>query len=634
MAAEIAESELVCILDAGSQFAKVIDRRVRDLCVHSELTPFDTPASELKHFRAIIISGGPDSVYSESAPNYDPNIFKMGIPILGICYGMQLMNHIYGGSVTKHDTREDGQFPVNICEKSQLFENLPERFSCLLTHGDSVANVAEGFKVSARSDHGVIAGIEDPIRKLYGLQFHPEVDLTEHGSDILRNFLFGVARLRGDYSVQCRRTQAVVEIRRAVGAKKVLVLVSGGVDSSVCAALLKDALPPEQIFAIHIDNGFMRKNESTQVERALADIGLNLRVINAAEQFYCARTSVGGVLTDELRRTVNPEHKRKIIGDTFMVVSQEAVEELGLKFEDVFLAQGTLRPDLIESASKLASKGGTADVIKTHHNDTQLVRDLRDAGRIIEPLKDYHKDEVRQLGRQLGLPAHLVQRQPFPGPGLAVRILCAEAAACSDRDAEMRVQLRAFSEEMAGLKAVLMPVKTVGVQGDGRSYSRLVALTLPTVPTATQWSQLATVAKAIPRRVLGVSRVVLVFGGEIKEEQTTITPTHLTPDVIRTLQEADSIVNRILAEFDLLESLSQVPVILFPADFGVKGSRGICIRTFITNDFMTGVPAIPGKTIPEEAVVKMVDEVLKSCPGVSRVCYDLTPKPPGTTEWE
>uniref|UniRef100_A0A6A7G4F5 GMP synthase (glutamine-hydrolyzing) n=1 Tax=Hirondellea gigas TaxID=1518452 RepID=A0A6A7G4F5_9CRUS len=636
-------NQLICILDAGSQFVKVIDRRVRDLCVCSELVPFNTPAEELSKFSGIIISGGPESVYGESSPKYDQKIFELGIPVLGICYGMQLMNHIYGGHIEKRDTREDGQFPVNVLTDSKLFENIPRKFSCLLTHGDSVTEVAPGFEVSARSDHGIIAAIEDRKRRLYGLQFHPEVDLTEFGIDILKNFMFSICGVSGNFTMESRRKRAISEIRNHVGdEKKVLVLVSGGVDSSVLAALLKEALPAERIIAIHIDNGFMRKDESSKVFNALQSIGLDLRVINAQEDFYSGQTLIDGKLTPQLRHTILPEYKRKIIGDTFMRVSKQAVKECGLQFNEVFLAQGTLRPDLIESASRVASKGGIADVIKTHHNDTQLVRDLRNAGRIIEPLADYHKDEVRRLGRELGLPEFLVERQPFPGPGLAVRILCAEEPFLSANDEKICAKLKEFENEMKGLNICLLPVRTVGVQGDGRSYKRLVALSLSsdsTDPFCSEtsndlWKHLGEIAKKIPRTVHEVNRVAFLFGSPVRGSLTTITRTHLTPDVILQLQEADQIVNDVLIEFNLTRSLSQVPVILFPADFGENGSRGICIRTFITNDFMTGVPAIPGRTIPLNALKKMVDGILKSVSGISRVCFDLTPKPPGTTEWE
>lgn len=332
--------------------------------------------------------------------------------------------------------------------------------------------------------------------------------------------------------------------------------------------------------------------------------------------------------TSKLNVTCNPEHKRKIIGDTFMTVSQAAIESFNLHPSDTLLAQGTLRPDLIESASHLVSSN--ADVIKTHHNDTALVRQLRSQGRIIEPLKEYHKDEVRAIGVELGLPLSLVWRQPFPGPGLAIRIICATEPFHTNDDASIIKNLESYSSET--LSATLLPCRTVGVQGDSRSYSALVALSCDGIP---DWPELLETAKMIPKKVHGVNRVVYAFGPRIRSPALTrITPTTLTPDAILQLQQADDLVNQILLKYNLLRALSQVPVILFPVDFEVEGSRGICIRTFITNDFMTGVPALPGKSIPLEAVLEMVSSITTNVKGISRVCFDLTSKPPATTEWE
>jgi len=404
----------------------------------------------------------------------------------------------------------------------------------------------------------------------------------------------------------------------------------------------------------------MRKEESLKVEKALEILGLHLKVVDASETFTKSTTNIKGKVTKALGETVHPEEKRKIIGDTFMHVAEQAIASWGLdlKPDDVFLAQGTLRPDLIESSSRSVSSA--ADVIKTHHNDTELVRALRDAGRVVEPLKDYHKDEVRELGQGLGLPADLVWRQPFPGPGLAIRILCAESPFMDNNfsttnaslhyllsqkkkadtfflaeEAIQRIdnQIRNLhvEERLAQIKdvsATLVPIQTVGVQGDGRSYSYLVALS-----GKKHWEDLFFLAKLIPKVCLNVNRVVYIFGERIEGPLTEITPTHLTKDVVSQLQEADDHVNTILLKYSLIRKLSQVPVVLFPVGFGIPGNRSVAIRTFITNDFMTGVPAVPGVDIPEESVIEMVDAV-STVKGISRVAYDLTSKPPGTTEWE
>ncbi len=617
-------AEKLAILDAGAQYGKVIDRKVRELKVESEILPITTPLSKLKKYKAIIISGSGFSVYQKDSPKPVKGVFDMGVPVLGICYGMQLLNYEMGGSVEKKSLREDGQYEIVVNKGSDLFSGLHERQNALLTHGDSVGIVADSLSVIAQSGE-IIAGLENKKKKLYGVQFHPEVDLTENGKQVLSNFLFRIAGFKGDYTMENREEIAITEIRKKVGDKKVLLLISGGVDSTVCAALLNKAIGPDNVYAIHINNGFMRKDESKKVKDVLEKIGIQLDVVDASQSFYDAKTKVGGRETSRLKETVSPEEKRKIIGDTFMRVAEKAVKDLDLDPDEVFLCQGTLRPDLIESASELASSN--ADTIKTHHNDTELVRDLRKKGRVIEPLKDYHKDEVRNLGKMLGLPDEIVWRQPFPGPGLAVRIICADKPYITDDFENIQDQLKVFSDK--DVSASLLPVQTVGVQGDSRSYSYLVGLS-----GKKDWKKLVSIAKEIPKKVHKVNRVVYVFGEKIEKDVRTITPAHLTEDVIRQLQEADDIVNDILYKNDLIRKLSQVPVILFPVDFGMKGSRGIAIRTFITNDFMTGVPAVPGADIPEKVVDEMVKEILKKVKGISRVVYDLTAKPPGTTEWE
>jgi len=453
-------NQTVVILDFGGQYKELIARRVRELGVYSEIWPCD---SGLERIRArqpigIIFTGGPDSVNAANAPACDPGVFALGVPVLGICYGMQFMCHALGGEVSPCESSEYGTVSARVNPESALFRGLEAEQKVLMSHTDYVSRPPEGFTVTARTALCPAAAMENARRRLYAVQFHPEVENTKHGKDMLRAFLYDICGAAGDYSMTDYLERTVEAVRTRVGSERVLLGLSGGVDSSVCAALLSRAIPG-QVTCIYIDHGFMRKDETEQVRRAFAGRDLDLRVIDAGEQFLSALAGV-----------TDPEQKRKIIGREFVRAFEQAARGCG---HPAYLAQGTIYPDIVESGKNKSA------VIKSHHNVGGLPEEMGFKG-VVEPLRGLFKDEVRALGRMLGLPRTLVERQPFPGPGLAIRVIGEvtreKLNILREADAIVRQEIGRSRAKADQYFCVLTNLRSVGVMGDFRTYDYAVSV--------------------------------------------------------------------------------------------------------------------------------------------------------------
>jgi GMP synthase (glutamine-hydrolysing) len=499
----VQSEQTVLVLDFGSQYTQLIARRVREQRVYSVVHPFDFPIDKIRELapRAIIFSGGPQSVYGDAAPYCSREVFNLGIPILGICYGMQLTAYFLDGRVEAASEREYGRAEIDITADSPLFASTPGHQRVWASHGDRILAAPPGFQVTAKSDNAPIAAFEDRERKCYGIQFHPEVTHSEAGVQLFRNFLFDIAGCEPSWDLGDYRRRKVEEIRALVGDRKAIAAVSGGVDSTVAALLVAEAIG-DQLTAIFVDNGVLRKNEPMQVASRLSDrLGLHFIAVDARERFY-----------EKLAGADEPEMKRKRIGNEFIAVFEEEAKRLtGVDF----LVQGTLYPDVIESVS---IKGPSA-VIKTHHNVGGLPEKM--GLKLIEPVRELFKDEVRQLGIELGLEEEFVWRHPFPGPGLAVRILGevnaqrVEILQNADEIVIDEIRRAGVYRDIAQAFAVLLPVKSVGVMGDERTYENVVAVrAVNTTDFMTaDWYRmphdlLDRIGRRIVNEVRGVNRVV------------------------------------------------------------------------------------------------------------------------------
>ncbi len=567
--------------------------------MYAEVAPSETPAAALAGRKGVIISGGPASVYDPGSPTIDPSLLASGTPIFGICYGQQLIAHLLGGTVSKGDRGEYGFAQLELADSDTIFRGdifeTGERQQVWMSHRDLVTAPPPGFNVLARTETCPIAAIGSPDRRIFGVQFHPEVAHTPSGMTILDNFLFGVCGCEEDWDPAGQVLAVEEQIRRIARDGNVFFFVSGGVDSTVAYTLCLRALGPERVHGTYVDTGLMREGETEFVREQFAKLGAKaFQVADAREQFLSALSNV-----------TDPEAKRHIIGEKFVEVQEKILEGEHYLDGRWILGQGTIYPDTIES-------GGTtkADLIKTHHNRVAGIQKLIDAGRIIEPLTQFYKDEVRAIGRELGLAPELLDRHPFPGPGLAIRCLCTDSAAAPERAVGPNGEQEGW----------ILPIRSVGVQGDSRTYRP--ALALNAVPDSEEACAALINRRAEVNRIVGVALTVAPLS------RFKVAPAHLTPERLARLRRADAIVRRLSLESGFEQQIWQFPVVLLPIGIPARPDS-IVLRPIESVDGMTARAV----RIPYDLLGRMVQELME-VEGIGGVFYDLTNKPPGTIEWE
>ena len=613
----------ITVLDAGGQYCHLIARKVRDLGVYADVAPSETPVSSLAGRKGVIISGGPASVHDPGSPTIDPKLLAAGTPVLGICYGQQLMAHLLGGKVQKGERGEYGFAHLEISSSDGVLRGIEGRQQVWMSHFDTVVAPPAGFSVLASTETCAIAAIAAPDRRLYAVQFHPEVAHTPCGRELLSNFLFDICHCEKDWDPAGQIRAVEDRIRAAASGRNIFFFVSGGVDSTVAYTLCLRAVGADKVHATYVDTGLMREGETEFVREHFARLTVaqasacrspssttdRFAVADAREQFLKALAGV-----------TDPEEKRHIIGQQFVEVQQTILESEHYLDGQWILGQGTIYPDTIES------KGSAkADLIKTHHNRVAGIQKLIEAGRIVEPLASFYKDEVRAIGRQLGIGAELLDRHPFPGPGLAIRCLCSEATT-SESDAT----------PIRSAEGWILPVRSVGVQGDARTYR--AALALEDFPESEED------AGRLVNRISQINRVVVAVWTAAPLGELRAIPATLTAARLDRLRRADAIVRRISIERGFDAKIWQFPVVLIPLGLPNSGADGdnakpdssafgkcdsIVLRPIQSVDGMTANAV----WMPKALLAGMVEE-LRAMGDIAGVFYDLTHKPPGTIEWE
>ena len=596
--------ERIAVLDSGGQYCHLIARKIRELGVYAEIFPVGVSPDRLREHKGVILSGGPASVFGDSSPQPNPLLFEAGMPMLGICYGHQLIARYLGGSVERGRTHEFGSATLRVRGDSGLFDGLAREHRVWMSHGDHVVSLPTGFEVLGDTSECAVAAMGHERQGVYGLQFHPEVVHTPGGSDMLGNFLRNACGCVMDWRPTDRAETLVRQIRAEAGGRRVLFFLSGGVDSTVAYALAVRALGARNVEAVYVDTGFMRDGETTAIERAFSALDLGrLRVEDASDRFM-----------GRLEGVVDPERKREIIGRAFVDVQDDILSAGCYAGQDWILGQGTIYPDTIESGGTNAS-----DIIKTHHNRVDRIHKLIDEGRLIEPLSEFYKDEVRDLGRSLGLPARLLERHPFPGPGLAIRCICATRVEGPETDEAI-----GSVAGRSGYSAFLLPLRSVGVQGDSRSYARLTVLH----GGEFDYGRLLPLSTRITNEFRHTNRVAAALSPRaIEPRDWALKPATLTAARVRVLQRADRAVRDYLRREGLYERTWQCPVVMLP--WGRAGGETLALRPVTSVDGMTAAVA----QLPADGLFALADRLL-GIDGVDSVLLDISNKPPSTIEWE
>ncbi|MFZ2978403.1 MAG: glutamine-hydrolyzing GMP synthase, partial [Candidatus Magasanikiibacteriota bacterium] len=593
----------IAILDFGSQYTHLIARRVRELGVVSHIYKNDVDAKELKNAYGIILSGGPRSLVREPKLKIDEQIFNLGLPILGLCYGHQMIADFFGGKVDSGTAREYGLAKLKTDERSPIFKNINTSTNVWMSHGDHVSVIPPDFKQIATTGNNSIAAMGHSAKKIYGFQFHPEVHHTVQGRQMLYNFIFNICEAEQNWTTDKLFSNLKKQIKKEAGDKNVFLLISGGVDSTVCFALLEKTLGKNRVYGLHVDQGLMRQNESNEVNKALKNIGLNDLHIYQAEAEYLKA----------LKGKADPEAKRKIIGNLFLDIADKVMKKKHLSGKNWLLGQGTIYPDTIES-------GGTtnADLIKTHHNRVPKILQMIAEGKIIEPIRELYKDGVRAIGEKLGLPHDLLYRHPFPGPGLGIRCLCSKGST------EKPDKLKSPDKKYSVIK---LPIKSVGVQGDERSYSH-PALLGDINPENINWHFLRDLAPQITNLHKDINRVIFLLAGDKEKiKPSRLHKAYINKKRLDLLRQIDNIVNKHIFNNPICNHIWQMPVILVP--FGYDKKESIVLRPVESEEAMT----VSFAELPKTILKNIIDEI-KKLNKVDYIFYDITNKPPGTIEWE